>query len=200
MPQAEHRCVCCELDCSSPNIGVLCNCRYWVLRVQIKNLFLTFAHIAYGRIFVFRSIPTTSKIVFSAGLVQWDLFNILIYFPLLIRAINNLMPGPQILIKGMNAFCIIVLVLPALGSDGCYHFWDKETKRRLKAMERINESITCGTFNRDGSLYAYAVSYDWSKGCQQYNPASTRNTVMLHPVTEADVSAKASTGGTARRR
>lgn len=105
------------------------------------------------------------------------------------------------LLQTMNTFILyIFLVIPASGSDGCYHFWDKETKRRLKAMERVNESITCGTFNRDGSLYAYAVSYDWSKGCQQYNPATARNTVMLHPVTEADVAAKASSGGTARRR
>ncbi|GMH44834.1 hypothetical protein BSKO_12786 [Bryopsis sp. KO-2023] len=85
------------------------------------------------------------------------------------------------------------------GSDGCYHFWDKESKRRLKAMERTNESISCGAFNRDGSIYAYAVSYDWSKGCRSYNPQTTRNTIMLHSIAEIEVMAKSANNPTRRR-
>ncbi|GMH40308.1 hypothetical protein BSKO_08212 [Bryopsis sp. KO-2023] len=85
------------------------------------------------------------------------------------------------------------------GSDGCYHFWDKESKRRLKAMERTNDSISCGAFNRDGSLYAYSISYDWSKGCQNHNTQTARNSIMLHPVVESEVASKGSNNAGRRR-
>jgi mRNA export factor len=56
------------------------------------------------------------------------------------------------------------------GSDGTYNFWDKDSKQRLKAQAKCSYNgtnaapIPCGTFNRDGTIYGYAVSYDWSKG------------------------------------
>lgn len=28
----------------------------------------------------------------------------------------------------------------------------------------IPAPIPCGAFNRDGTIYGYAVSYDWSRG------------------------------------
>ncbi|PNX76674.1 rae1-like protein, partial [Trifolium pratense] len=42
------------------------------------------------------------------------------------------------------------------GSDGAFNFWDKDSKQRLKAMQRCNQPIPCGAFNNDGSIYAYA--------------------------------------------
>ena len=67
------------------------------------------------------------------------------------------------------------------GSDGAYNFWDKESRQRLKGFSRCNNSISCGKFNTSGTvhihillysyiyqIYAYAVSYDWSKGVEQY--------------------------------
>jgi mRNA export factor len=55
------------------------------------------------------------------------------------------------------------------GSDGTYNFWDKDSKQRLKAQAKCTYGtnpapIPCGAFNRDGTIFAYAVSYDWSKG------------------------------------
>jgi mRNA export factor len=68
------------------------------------------------------------------------------------------------------------------GSDGTFHFWDKDAKHRLKGYPNVGGSITATTFNKNGSIFAYAVSYDWSKG-YQHNTQSYPIKVMLHPVT-----------------
>ncbi|KAB1213606.1 hypothetical protein CJ030_MR5G012388 [Morella rubra] len=57
-------------------------------------------------------------------------------------------------------------------SGGAFNFWDKDSKQRLKAMARCSQPIPCSTFNNDGSIYAYAVCYDWSKGAENHNPAA----------------------------
>eukprot|EP00877_Chromochloris_zofingiensis_P011447 jgi/Chrzof1/6556/Cz19g00280.t1 len=79
------------------------------------------------------------------------------------------------------------------GSDGMYNFWDKDSKQRLKAMQKCmygNESapIPCGCFNHDGTIYAYAVSYDWSKGFAAYNKDTMKNHILLHATNEQEVS------------
>lgn len=76
------------------------------------------------------------------------------------------------------------------GSDGAFNFWDKDSKQRLKAMGKCGAPIPCGNFNRDGSLYAYAVSYDWSRGYSEYNPATAKNYILLHQTQEAEVKSK----------
>jgi mRNA export factor len=50
------------------------------------------------------------------------------------------------------------------GSDGTFHFWDKDAKHRLKGYPEVGGSITATGFSKDGNIFAYAVSYDWSKG------------------------------------
>lgn len=67
------------------------------------------------------------------------------------------------------------------GSDGTFHYWDKDAKHRLKGYPNVGGSITATTFNKTGNIYAYAVGYDWSKGYQGNNPQYP-NKVMLHPV------------------
>ena len=67
------------------------------------------------------------------------------------------------------------------GSDGTFHFWDKDAKHRLKGYPNVGGSITSTTFNKNGSIFAYAISYDWSKGYQG-NSAAYPTKVMLHPV------------------
>ncbi|KAJ9518687.1 hypothetical protein QJQ45_018725 [Haematococcus lacustris] len=81
------------------------------------------------------------------------------------------------------------------GSDGTYNFWDKDSKQRLKAMAKCTypngpAPIPCSSFNKDGSLYAYAVSYDWSRGYSDYQPQQMKNTILLHQVKEDEVKAK----------
>eukprot|EP00775_Hariotina_reticulata_P003233 gene3233-3510_t len=88
------------------------------------------------------------------------------------------------------------------GSDGTYNFWDKDSKQRLKAMAKAtyagNEPapIPCTAFNSDGSIYAYAISYDWSKGFQHYNPQQMPNYIHLHGIQEAEVKARPKTPAT----
>jgi len=73
-----------------------------------------------------------------------------------------------------------------MGSDGCYNFWDKDSKQRLKAMPRCAAPIPCGAFNMDGSMLAYAASYDWSKGAEAHNVASAQNAIYLHATQDAE--------------
>eukprot|EP01113_Clastostelium_recurvatum_P025983 TRINITY_DN3119_c0_g1_i2.p1 TRINITY_DN3119_c0_g1~~TRINITY_DN3119_c0_g1_i2.p1 ORF type:complete len:345 (+),score=70.76 TRINITY_DN3119_c0_g1_i2:65-1099(+) len=72
------------------------------------------------------------------------------------------------------------------GSDGAFNFWDKDSKQRLKPFPRANQPISAAGFNSDGSIYAYAVSYDWSKGSEYYN-ASQPNHILLHPTTDLEI-------------
>ena len=67
------------------------------------------------------------------------------------------------------------------GSDGTFHFWDKDAKHRLKGYPEVGGTISATCFNRTGSIFAYAVSYDWSQGYSKNNPQYP-NKVMLHAV------------------
>lgn len=49
------------------------------------------------------------------------------------------------------------------GADGTVSFWDKDSKQRLKPFPKTSGQISSTAFNRNGSIFAYAVSYDWSK-------------------------------------
>ncbi|CAK9270188.1 unnamed protein product [Sphagnum jensenii] len=77
------------------------------------------------------------------------------------------------------------------GADGAYNFWDKDSRQRLKALQRCNQPIPCSAFNHDGTIFAYAVSYDWSKGAENHTPAQAQNFILLHPTQDTEVKAKA---------
>jgi len=67
------------------------------------------------------------------------------------------------------------------GSDGTFHFWDGVAKHRLKGYPSVGGTISASAFNKDGTIFAYAISYDWSKGYASNTPQYP-NKVMLHPV------------------
>jgi hypothetical protein len=60
---------------------------------------------------------------------------------------------------------------------GTFHYWDKDNKQRLKAFPSNSTQtfnppkwqdgsvapITATAFSADGSIFAYAFSYDWGK-------------------------------------
>ena len=46
--------------------------------------------------------------------------------------------------------------------------------------------VSSSAFSRTGSIFAYAVSYDWSKGHSGNTPGHP-NKLMLHPVKEDEV-------------
>jgi len=72
------------------------------------------------------------------------------------------------------------------GSDGVFNFWDKDSKQRLMAFKKCDRPISCAAFNPAGSLYAYALSYDWSRGSESHSPANP-NTIMLHKVQKDEI-------------
>ncbi|KAH8795712.1 putative poly(A)+ RNA export protein [Hyaloscypha bicolor E] len=67
------------------------------------------------------------------------------------------------------------------GSDGTFHFWDGVAKHRLKGYPTTGGTISATAFDRSGQIFAYAVSYDWSKGYATNTPQYP-NKVMMHPV------------------
>lgn len=50
--------------------------------------------------------------------------------------------------------------------------------------------ITATSFNRTGTIFAYAISYDWSKGHGGMT-ANFPNKIMLHSVKEEEVKKRA---------
>ncbi|CAD1476896.1 unnamed protein product, partial [Heterotrigona itama] len=50
-----------------------------------------------------------------------------------------------------------------VGGDGTFGFWDKDARTKLKSSEPMEQPITRCCFNHNGQIFAYAVSYDWSK-------------------------------------
>ncbi|KAN0065812.1 RNA export factor gle2 [Thecaphora frezii] len=85
------------------------------------------------------------------------------------------------------------------GGDGSINFWCKQSRTRLKTFEtkgptnapkelfKTNPNrvpISAIAFNRDATIFAYAVSYDWHKGYQGANP---ENKVFIQPVNYEDV-------------
>ncbi|KAJ3509816.1 hypothetical protein NLJ89_g5016 [Agrocybe chaxingu] len=68
------------------------------------------------------------------------------------------------------------------GSDGGVHFWDGEARVRVKTFDRYPTAISSVAFNKDGTLFAYALSYDWHKGHAGVAtmPNQNQTKIMLH--------------------
>jgi mRNA export factor len=84
-----------------------------------------------------------------------------------------------------------------VGSDGVVNFWDKDNKQRLKGFQAIQRTIPCAAFNAQGTLFAYASSYDWSKGSMYLQPG---NEVFIHCVMEDEIRPKGRKSSTGYRR
>jgi mRNA export factor len=76
-----------------------------------------------------------------------------------------------------------------VGSDGVVNFWDKDNKQRLKGFPPIARPISCASFNAHGNLFAYASSYDWSKGSAYHTP-QTPDEIFVHYVVEDEIKPK----------
>lgn len=72
------------------------------------------------------------------------------------------------------------------GSDGSFHIWDKDYKSRLRGSSTVGGTIPVTSFNRNGNIFAYAISYDWSKG-HSFNTPQYTNVIKLHPVQDEEV-------------
>uniref|UniRef100_G3P664 Rae1 protein homolog n=1 Tax=Gasterosteus aculeatus TaxID=69293 RepID=G3P664_GASAC len=73
--------------------------------------------------------------------------------------------------------------LATVGSDGRFSFWDKDARTKLKTSEQLDQPITACCFNSNGNIFAYASSYDWSKGHEYYNPQK-KNYIFLRSAAE----------------
>ncbi len=84
------------------------------------------------------------------------------------------------------------------GGDGTFTFWNVETRRIHKEYVLPCQGqlpVSAGALNEGGTVYAYAVSYDWSKGSQHIpnadNSVSGKNRLLVHTVTHEDVTTPA---------
>ncbi|EIN09851.1 Poly(A)+ RNA export protein [Punctularia strigosozonata HHB-11173 SS5] len=82
-------------------------------------------------------------------------------------------------------------VFSTIGSDGTVHFWDRDARTRLKSFDPAPGPISTSCFNRSGTIFAYAVSYDWHKGYIGMKPGMP-NKVMLHVVKDDEVKKRTS--------
>ncbi|XP_065184420.1 mRNA export factor RAE1-like [Sycon ciliatum] len=75
-------------------------------------------------------------------------------------------------------------VLASAGSDGIFSYWDKDEHSKLPFPpgdpKPQSQSISAICFNTPGDIMAYAVSYDWAKGHELYNP-QFGNHIYLRP-------------------
>lgn len=86
------------------------------------------------------------------------------------------------------------------GADGTFNYWDKDSKQRLKAFPKVPAPIACAAFNQLGNLYAYAASYDWSKGADAYNPTTMKNSIYIHQVNDTEIKPRPPNQSNIRRR
>ncbi|KAG2198233.1 hypothetical protein INT46_005224 [Mucor plumbeus] len=77
------------------------------------------------------------------------------------------------------------------GADGTISFWDKDSKQRLKTLPKSIGTIACTAFNRTGNIFAYAVSYDWTKGYQFHSTEGQVNKLFLHAVNDEEIKPRA---------
>ncbi|KAL7648722.1 UNVERIFIED_CONTAM: hypothetical protein RMT77_000629 [Armadillidium vulgare] len=73
--------------------------------------------------------------------------------------------------------------LATVGSDGRFSFWDKDARTKLKNSEAMDQPISSCCFNHNGQIFAYAVSYDWSKGHEYFNPHK-KNYIFMRSCSE----------------
>lgn len=91
------------------------------------------------------------------------------------------------------------------GSDGSLTFWDGVARIKLKSFSckelgngdtdirppQFGTPIVATSFNHNHEIFAYALSYDWSKGHGGVPPQGSNITkVMLHPVKPDEVNKK----------
>jgi len=77
------------------------------------------------------------------------------------------------------AFHPVHQTLSTVGSDGRFSFWDKDARTKLKTSDQFDLPISCATFNSQGNIFAYACSYDWSKGHEGFDPNKMKPKICL---------------------
>lgn len=107
------------------------------------------------------------------------------------RELKNVGGRQENKIFSLNAICFhpVQGTFATCGNDGTVTAWDKDTRHRLKAFNSINGCISAANFNKAGTLFAYAKSYDWSKG-YSYSKPDNPIEIKVHQVKEEEVQKK----------
>ncbi|KDQ59375.1 hypothetical protein JAAARDRAFT_34097 [Jaapia argillacea MUCL 33604] len=97
----------------------------------------------------------------------------------------------QSLVFAVNdlAFHPVQGTLSSCGSDGVINIWDTDARVRVKNFDPCPGPVSATCFNRNGTILAYAVSYDWSKGHSGMTPGHV-NKLMLHACKDDEVKKK----------
>ena len=80
-------------------------------------------------------------------------------------------------------------VFSSAGSDGLYAFWDRDKRSRTREvkLQPLGHAIAATAFNPAGDLFAYAKSYDWSKGAEGFDPSKEPARIFVHWTVEKDL-------------
>lgn len=91
----------------------------------------------------------------------------------------------------VNSICFhpVYGTFSTAGSDGTFCYWDKDAKQRLKNFPGVNYTIPASAFNKNGSIFAYALSYDWSQGHTGNRP-DYPNQIKLHATKDEEIKQK----------
>lgn len=54
-----------------------------------------------------------------------------------------------------------------IGQDGCYFFWNKDNKSKLKSTKNAPYPVTAGDYLDTAKMFAFAYGYDWGKGAEE---------------------------------
>ncbi|KAF7316996.1 Poly(A)+ RNA export protein [Mycena chlorophos] len=101
-------------------------------------------------------------------------------------AINEISWHPVHVLEAMGGLISRSDVRCSTPSCSGIHFWDKDARNRLKTFDQAPGPISASAFNRNGSIFAYSISYDWSKGHAGMTPGHP-NKIMLHACTDQEV-------------
>eukprot|EP00438_Fugacium_kawagutii_P021680 Skav223808 [mRNA] locus=scaffold575:699059:699775:- [translate_table: standard] len=79
-------------------------------------------------------------------------------------------PSKADAVNGLDFHPKMAHTMASIGGDGHFIYWEKAQRKLLKKFEAsAGLSLTAGKFNASGELFAYAASYDWSKGPEGFN-------------------------------
>lgn len=81
-----------------------------------------------------------------------------------------------------------------VGGDGIYTFWDKMNRQKLFQSSARQCPISAAKFSSQGTRFAYAVSYDWSRA-HDAKELNQPNQVMVHRVDDKEVQARPKAAG-----
>lgn len=106
-------------------------------------------------------------------------------------ALRTTISNTESQIYSVNSICFhpVYGTFSTAGSDGTFCFWDKDAKQRLKTFPAVNCTIPATCFNKNGTIFAYAMSYDWSQGHMGNRP-DYPNQIKLHATKDEEIKQK----------